>query len=73
MLSVLWRTWKVTCPILCYLCYRGHGGLVVLYLLSMLLRTWKVICPVLCYLCDRGAGILVVLYLVINVIEDLEG
>jgi hypothetical protein len=31
LLSVLLRTWKVTCPILCYLCYRGLGGLVVLY------------------------------------------
>jgi hypothetical protein len=31
LLSVLWRTWKVSCPILCYLCNRGLGTLVVLY------------------------------------------
>jgi hypothetical protein len=31
LLSMLWRTWKVSCPILCYLCYRGLGRLVVLY------------------------------------------
>jgi hypothetical protein len=28
---MLLRTWRVSCPILCYLCYRGLGGLVVLY------------------------------------------
>jgi hypothetical protein len=74
---------------LCYLCYRGLGGLVVLYfvsdvianlegwlsftLLSMLLRTWKVGCPIRCYLCYRGLGGLVVLYFAINIIENLEG
>jgi hypothetical protein len=74
---------------LCYLCYRGLGRLVVLYLviyvievlegelsytlLSMLYRTWKVSCPILCYLCNRGLGGLVVLYFVIDVIENLEG
>ena len=31
VLSVLLRTWKVSFPILCYLCYRGLGRLVVLY------------------------------------------
>ena len=31
LLSVLLRTWNVRFPILCYLCYRGLGRLVVLY------------------------------------------
>jgi hypothetical protein len=31
LLSMLLRTWEVRCPILCYLCYGGLGGLVVLY------------------------------------------
>jgi hypothetical protein len=31
LLSVFLRTWNVSFPILCYLCYRGLGGLVVLY------------------------------------------
>jgi hypothetical protein len=31
LLSVLLRTWNVSFPILCYICYRGLGGLVVLY------------------------------------------
>jgi hypothetical protein len=86
---VLLRTWNVSFPILCYLCYRGLGRLVVLYfvidviedleglvsyaLLSVLLRTWNVSFLILCYRCYRVLGGLVVLYFVINVIEDLEG
>ena len=31
LLSMLLKTWKVSCPVLCYLCYRGLGRLVVLY------------------------------------------
>jgi hypothetical protein len=31
LLSVLLRGWNVNFPILCYLCYRGLGRLVVLY------------------------------------------
>jgi hypothetical protein len=31
LLSVLLRTWNVSCLILCYRCYRVLGGLVVLY------------------------------------------
>jgi hypothetical protein len=31
LLSVLLRTWNVSCLILFYRCYRGLGGLVVLY------------------------------------------
>jgi hypothetical protein len=74
---------------LCYRCYRGLGGLVVLYfsiyvienlegwlsynVLSMLYRTWKLSYPILCYLCNRGRGGLVDLYFAIYVIENLEG
>ena len=89
LLSVLLRIWNVSCLILCYRCYRGLGGLVVLYfsidviedlqdylsyaLLSVLWRTWRVSCPILCYRCYRELGRLVVVYFVIDVIEDLEG
>jgi hypothetical protein len=82
------RTWNVSFPILCYLCYRGLGRLDVLYfvidviedlegyvsysLLSVLLRTWNVSCLILYYRCYRGLGGLVVLYFSIDVIEDLE-
>jgi hypothetical protein len=31
LLSVLLRTWNVSCLILCNPCYRGVGGLVVIY------------------------------------------
>jgi hypothetical protein len=31
LLFVLLRTWNVSFPILCNLCYRGPGRLVVLY------------------------------------------
>jgi len=31
LLSMLLRTWKVSCPIPCYRCYRGLGRLVVLW------------------------------------------
>jgi hypothetical protein len=31
LLSMLLRTWNVSFRILCYLCYRGLGRLVVLY------------------------------------------
>jgi hypothetical protein len=31
LLSVLLRTWYGSCLMLCYRCYRGLGGLVVLY------------------------------------------
>ena len=30
LLSILLRTWKVSCPIFCFLCYRELGRLVVL-------------------------------------------
>ena len=30
LLSILLRTWKVSCLILCYRCYRGLGRIVVL-------------------------------------------
>jgi hypothetical protein len=89
LLSVLWRTWRVSCPILCYRCYRELGRLVVVYFvidviddlegslsytfLSMLLRIWRISCPILCYLCYGGLGGLVVVYFAIDVIEDLEG
>jgi hypothetical protein len=31
LLSMLLRTWRVSCPMLYYLCYRELGRLVVLY------------------------------------------
>jgi hypothetical protein len=73
MLSVLLRTWNVSCLIICYRSYGGLGGLVVLNfsidiiedledklsytLLSLFWRIWTV----------------VVVYFVIDFIEDLEG
>jgi hypothetical protein len=86
---VLLRTWNVSFPILCYLCYRGLGRLIVHYfvidviedlegwvsytLLTVLLRTWNVSCLILCNRCYRGLGGFVVLYFALCVIEDLEG
>ena len=55
---MLYRTWKVSCPILYYRCYRGFGGLVVLYFVIDIIE-------------DIGG--LIVLHFVIDVIEDLEG
>jgi Na+/melibiose symporter-like transporter len=88
VLSVLLRTWNVSCLILCYWCYRGFGKLVVLFfviyviedfegelsyiVLAMLWSTWKVSCPILCTLCYAGLGGSVVVFFPIYVIEDLE-
>ena len=70
---MLLRTWKVNCPVLCYLCYRELGRLVVLYFVIDVIEDWRVSCPIFCYRCYRGLGRLVVLYFVTDVIEDLEG
>jgi hypothetical protein len=31
LLSVIWRTWRVICPIFCYRCYRELGRFVFFY------------------------------------------
>jgi hypothetical protein len=41
LLSVLLRTWNVSCLILCYLCYGGLGGLVVLYFVIDVIENWE--------------------------------
>ena len=69
---MLLRTWKVTCPILCNLCYRGFGGLVVLYFFSDVIENLECYLSCTFYLCYRGVGRLVVLYFAIDVMENLE-
>jgi hypothetical protein len=59
LLSMLLWTWKVGCPILCYLCYSGFGTLVVLYFAIDIIEDLVVCCPILCSLCYRGLGGLV--------------
>jgi hypothetical protein len=56
VLSVLWRIWRVAvvyfaidviqdwnviCPVLCYLCYRGLGGLGVQYFVFYVIEGLK--------------------------------
>jgi hypothetical protein len=72
LLSVLLRTWNVSCLILCYWCYRGLGRLVALYFVIYVIEDLEVRCPIFCLQCNRELGRLVVLYFAIYVIEDLE-
>jgi hypothetical protein len=43
LLSILLRTWMISCPILCSLCYGRFGRLVVLYFVFCVIRTWNVV------------------------------
>ena len=73
LLSILLMTWKVSCFILCYRCYRGLGRFVVLYFIIDVIEDLEGLLRILCYQCYRGLGGLVVLCVVIYAIEDLEG
>jgi hypothetical protein len=70
---MLLRTWRVSCPMFCYLCHRGLEGLVVLFFAICVLEDLEGSCLLLCYRCYRGLGGLVVLYFALCVMEDVEG
>jgi hypothetical protein len=72
LLSMLLRTWKVSCHIIFYRCYCGLGGLVVLYFALCVIEDLGVSCLIFCYRCYRELGRFVVFYFSIDVIEDLE-
>jgi hypothetical protein len=72
LLSVLLRTWNVSCLILCNRCYRRLGGLVVLYFALSVMEDLEGSFRILCDRCYSGLGKIGVLFFVICVLEDLE-
>jgi hypothetical protein len=58
---------------LCYLCYRGLGRLVVLYFVIDAIEDLEGYLSYTCYQFYRGLVLLVILYFAIYAIEDLEG